>query len=436
MKILLDSAKTAGKIKPMHAVNNPPTVPVDHYGLYPKYTEAKIPYARLHDTGGAYGGSRYVDIPNVFPDFNADENDPASYDFAFTDVVLKNLLDAGVRPYYRLGVTIENYRGIKPYNIYPPADPAKWARICEHIIRHYNEGWANGFRWNIEYWEIWNEPDNEPVPAESPMWQGTMEEYFELYKVTSRHLKQCFPDIKVGGYASCGFYALNQVDVSVVAHSTPRTEYFIEFFEKFLAYAKENALPMDFFSWHSYAHLKNNVFYADYARRKLTESGYGSAEIHFNEWNPGIRNRGKAVDAANIAAMMIAMHGTSTDMCMYYDGQMHSSYCGLFDSVNHTVFKAYYAFLYFGKLYSLGTEIKPELNDLPEGLFVLAAADGKENAVLLANTTGKEQEITVEGPGSLKVYATDEEHENMEIPLSGSTFTMPEDSVWLCVSGT
>ena len=26
-----------------------------------------------------FGGGAYVDIPNVFPDFEADENDPASY---------------------------------------------------------------------------------------------------------------------------------------------------------------------------------------------------------------------------------------------------------------------------------------------------------------------------------------------------------------------
>ena len=63
----------------------------------------------------------------------------------------------------------------------------KWAEICEHIIRHYNEGWADGFYYNIEYWEIWNEPDN------SQMWTGTPEEFYELYRVAANHLKSCFP---------------------------------------------------------------------------------------------------------------------------------------------------------------------------------------------------------------------------------------------------
>ena len=70
MNLQVDFSKTKGRIKPMHAVNNMPTCPGDPYGLYRKFTEASIPYARLHDTGGCYGGARYVDIENIFPDFD------------------------------------------------------------------------------------------------------------------------------------------------------------------------------------------------------------------------------------------------------------------------------------------------------------------------------------------------------------------------------
>ena len=44
-------------------------------------------------------------------------------------------------------------------DLLPPKDFRKWAQICEHIIRHYNEGWADGHKWDIRYWEIWNEAD-------------------------------------------------------------------------------------------------------------------------------------------------------------------------------------------------------------------------------------------------------------------------------------
>ena len=104
-------------------------------------------------------------------------SDPASYDFAFTDAYLKPVAEAGTEVFYRLGVTIENFWTIKAYRIDPPKDFGKWARICEHIIRHYNEGWADGFRWNLRYWEVWCEPENPPL------WQGTREQFFELYRV-------------------------------------------------------------------------------------------------------------------------------------------------------------------------------------------------------------------------------------------------------------
>lgn len=54
-------------------------------------------------------------------------------------------------PIFRLGEPIENAvsKGYKARYIHAPKDPVKWARICEHIIRHYTEGWANGFTLDI-----------------------------------------------------------------------------------------------------------------------------------------------------------------------------------------------------------------------------------------------------------------------------------------------
>ncbi len=431
VELTVDFDKKIGPIKPMHAVNNPPQVPRERYGQYKKYQEAKIPYARLHDTGGYFGGSHYVDIANVFPNFDADETDPASYDFAFTDYVLKELKRHGVEPYYRLGATIENQQYIKAYNIYPPKDFAKWARICEHIVRHYNEGWANGFHMGITYWEIWGEPDNQPDPKNNPLWKGTLEQYFDLYKITATHLKKCFPNIKVGGYSSCGFYAITQVDASGVANSSPRTQYFIEFFEKFFRKMQEEKCPMDFFSWHSYAGLKDNAVYAKYAKRRLAEFGYGDVEVHFNEWNPGIHNRGKAIDGAKILAQMISMQHLPVDICMYYDGAERSTYCGLFDPVSHKTFKAYNAFLYFGKLFSLGTEVEVKVSNPVDGVHALAATDGREVALVLANTTGKEVEVNTNLKGEITLNATDIDSDNVVKVLASPVIKLPKDAVWM-----
>lgn len=430
MKISVCQNQATGRIKPMHAINNAPTLPFDFYGLYDRYTEARIPYARLHDTGGSFGGAHYVDIENIFPNPDADVDDPSSYDFAFTDALVKGLIEHGVMPYYRLGATIENYQFIKPYHIYPPRDPAKWAEICEHIIMHYNEGWADGFNYGIEYWEIWNEPDNEPEIEKNPMWKGTVKEYFELYDTTARYLKARFPNIKVGGYGSCGFYAITSTDSSGVAHSSARTDYFIDFMNDFFALAAERHTPMDFFSWHSYADLKNTLVHAEYARKKLCEFGYGDIEIHFNEWNPGPMNRGEAIDAALIASQMIAMQHTSTDMCMYYDGSMNSSYCGIFDPVHQTTFKAYNAFLYFGELYALGNEIRLDIADAPDGVYACAACDNERGVLLVSNITGNEVAVDID-LNCATVSATDGEHDNAEFALNAGRVTLPVNAVWL-----
>ena len=112
VKIQINDKKIIKKMKPMHGGGQPPS-PTSN-AMYHYLTEAGIPFSRLHDVGGAFGGGRFVDIPNVFRSFDADENDPASYDFTFTDLLIKNLIDAGVEPYYRLGVTIENQALVKP----------------------------------------------------------------------------------------------------------------------------------------------------------------------------------------------------------------------------------------------------------------------------------------------------------------------------------
>ena len=70
--------KKTGIIKPMHGVGQPPIV-WDQYHMFDYLKDAMIPFSRLHDVAGAYGGNRYVDIPNLFRDFEADPYDPESY---------------------------------------------------------------------------------------------------------------------------------------------------------------------------------------------------------------------------------------------------------------------------------------------------------------------------------------------------------------------
>lgn len=393
-KIKIDFEKVIGKIKPFHGINNAPIMGCSTK-LYHYLGDAGIPYSRLHDTGGFLGGGRFVDIENIFKDFDADPEEPNSYDFAFTDWLLEQITKEGTEPFFRLGATIENNHNIKAYHIFPPKDNLKWAKICEGIIKHYNYGWANGYHYDIKYWEIWNEPDNEPEIKDNPMWKGTKEQYFELYKVTSNYLKEKFPEIKIGGYGSCGFYALRG-DFAASANSSPRTEYFIEFFDEFFDYitSEEHKAPIDFFTWHSYAEREKTYHWCQYVQDKLDKCGLFETEHILNEWNPGIERRGTEADAAYILDVILSFHETSLSMLTYYDGQVYGSYQGLFDPLKYDILPAYYALHSFNELYKLKNEVYTEKSEM--GFPLVAACEGNMGKILIANKEKEPMEIDLQ----------------------------------------
>jgi hypothetical protein len=59
--------------------------------------------------------------------------------------VLRAIHDAGAEVYYRIG------RSWGANNVDPPPDFDKYAGVVKHIAMHYNQGWANGFHYNIRY---------------------------------------------------------------------------------------------------------------------------------------------------------------------------------------------------------------------------------------------------------------------------------------------
>ena len=417
-----------GEIKAMHAVGQPPISGL-HDTHYHYLEEAHIPYSRLHDVGGQFGGYTYVDIPNIFRDFDADENDPKSYDFAFTDVIISYLEKYKCEPIYRLGVTIENFFNVRPYRIFPPKDNLKWARICEHIVRHYNEGWANGYKYGIKYWEIWNEPDNGQDNKTNAMWTGTPKEYYELYSVTAKHLKACFGDtIKVGGYASCGFYAItdNAEDA--------RHKHFIYFFDGFIKYIKEKNIPIDFFSWHSYADVSRTEKMEEYLAERLSAEGLSHIETHCNEWNNavGIGKKGTSYASANAAAMMCSFQNRHTNILCYYDARLStSSYAGLFNSYTLEPLCTYYSFKAFGELYILKNQTECIVSGKRDGIYCVAAADEDRKAALIVNISDEDSEIVTNLGSDMKKYIIDETHMMTEISDRTPNFTLHKNEVVL-----
>jgi len=429
----MDPGRVIGRIKPMNAVNNGP-VSRRGRGNLRAWRAAAIPYARNHDAAfcSSYGGEHTVDVHAVFPDFAKDPTDPASYRFAETDRYLKSILSAGTGVFYRLGSKIEH--GPVKYGTKVPADPAKWAVVCEHIIRHYNEGWADGFRMNIQHWEIWNEPDLTEGQFGSPTWSGTPEQFFALYRTAATHLKRCFPHLKIGGPALAGN---------------------LQWMKAFLSDMTRDGkpVPLDFFSWHFYgAYPDKMAAVCREIRRMLDGFGYTKTESILNEWNyvrgwnggmldASIRSIIGLKGAAYAGAGMCACQNAPADMLMYYDARP-CVFNGLFDFYTYAPLKTYYVFLAWSKLAALGRQIAVDTQG-KNGIYAVGASDGAKTGILISRFF-EPDELPGDLPVTLvlkngdlrgaKLYRIDREHDLAEVPCRADAdgslrFSMPANTL-------
>lgn len=412
-EIKVDFSHTLGKIKPMHSVNNGPVYKfaADQRitNLY-SYKAAGIPYARTHDASicYTYGGEHVVDVNSIFTDPDADPYDPDSYDFQITDEYLKVIELGGAETFYRLGSKIEHWS--KKYNTLPPEDFGKWAVICEHIIKHYCYGWADGYRMNIKYWEIWNEPDLDPDDStHKRTWGGTAKQFYELYNVTLKHLKKCFPELKIGGPACAGLHE----------------EWLNGFFNSL------GDVKPDFFSWHVYASTVEDVrAKIRKARKLLDDHGLTECESILNEWNYvrgwedeewkySLKCEKSVKGASFIAATMLMSQKEQLDNLMFYDARpcaMNSLFST--DYVSECL-KGYYPFYMFNQLYRLESEVEAECDG--DSIWT-CAAKGSEQNVMIAyyndddSLPEKEVKVTfknVDNPNGVRLeyYCLDGEHD-------------------------
>lgn len=397
IEINVDFSTVVGDIKPLNGINNGPASGARHkrsgdirwkLDATDIFETLEIPFVRTHDAEYPYGSDSFVDIHCIFPDENADVNDPASYHFADTDAYLAKIADSGAEIFYRLGESID-HSGKNLYNG-PPADYTKWAQVCEHIIRHYNEGWADGYTYGIRFWEIWNEYDH------SDMWTASDEEYFLFYCQTASYLKEQFPDLMIGGPAFTG--AIEE-----------RVRAFLEYLK-----AYDGDVPLDFMSWHLYHPYPNKILQnSKLARALLDEYGYTDTLSILDEWNyiedwnligqaRSALHRSGVKGAAYMTTALINMQNSPVDIAMYYDGQYKFAdlYCGLYW---HNGWKkpGYYSFLFFSRLRDLGNQVQSDY-DVQKEVYSCAAIsdDGAERAILLVNNTEKTYTVNLRVTGT------------------------------------
>jgi len=377
--VTVDFAKPAGRIRAIHGVNNGPVTRGNNADLEPWWKQAGFPTARLHDSH--WPSPDVVDVSTIFPLVHLDPDDERNYLFAKTDDYLAGILRCNAKVIYRLGQSIERH-GIR-FHTDPPTDLDAFAKVCVNIVRHYNDGWAKGFRHGIQYWEIWNEPDI------GPCWKGTQEQFFELYEKVATAIERHDPKLKVGGPA------LTQRGFAEQGWGRP-----------FLDRCNERKLPLDFFSIHAYVTEPGEI--ADLlrtTRRELDARGFTATEIHLNEWRyapgwgdlspkrredwttvPGFFKRGTGGrGAAYAAAVLITMQDEPVDMMNFYTADISPwSMFGTF-GIRTPV---YHAFVAFNEVAKRPARVACTVAD-SEGRTATALAglaeDGR-SAVVLAST--------------------------------------------------
>ncbi|MFW5805801.1 MAG: GH39 family glycosyl hydrolase [Bacteroidales bacterium] len=269
-----------GYFKHLFSANGPGPINQSHTDNYiDKFQTMGIEYVRTHDYLYSF------DHSVIFPDTTMDPLNPAAYDFTSTDTCVENIINAGGKVFYRFGESAQY-----PPDGHTPADKQKWAQVCVQILKHYNDGWNNGYNYDIEYAEIWNEPD---LPD---FWTGNVQEYIALYRIAANKIKTYDPDIKVGGPA-----VSNPYDQS--------------FFDVFLDSVATYDLPADFISYHLYYHP--NPYYFLYTnemvREKTDAHGLADIELINTEWNSYMFNfelqwEYGMFDALNAATLASALH--------------------------------------------------------------------------------------------------------------------------------
>jgi xylan 1,4-beta-xylosidase len=384
--VSVDFSSSQPDLRPLHGINKGPLAANGLIEVTDLQKQLRIPFTRLHDC--QFPNPAVVDIHAIFSNPEADPTVPGNYDFRSTDEYIAAVRATGAEPIYRLGESIE-HQTVKRH-VHPPRDPERWAAVCAGIVRHYNEGWAGGFRYGIRYWEIWNEPENRPV-----MWTGTDAQFLDLYKVTAQLLRKEFPPIKIGGpgFGSCGSFDGTNLQPSA-------------FCSAFLDQCRKEPVPFDFFSWHCYTDNPAELVARSKAVRKLLdERGFQKTENHLNEWNylpgnswdlvsrkaaPEGRQRGVdammgAAGAAFLAASLIELQDAPVDVCNLFHGE--TGIFGLFTEVGAPT-RNYY-----------GVQAFAQMLDTPKCLTVTGGISGKLAVIAGTNADKTKAAVLIANPG-------------------------------------
>lgn len=307
------------------------------------------------------GHGLFHDDMAIYQTYEENGIEKAEYNFTYVDLVFDDYLSLGLKPFVELGFmpdklasgnqTIFYWKG----NVTPPKDYHRWAELVAATVNHWITRYG---REEVITWpfEVWNEPN---LPG---FWKDAdMEEYFKLYEITARAVKECDAAIRVGGPAICG------VDDE-------------RWLSRFLSFCSESKAPLDFVTRHAYAtEMPEHVGHYAYQKlrtpeifmselkesRRIIDSfpEYNGMEMHITEFNTSYTPLNPIHDTNLNAAYVARLLSEMGDVCASYSywtfgdvfeeaGVAYTPFSGCFGLLTNGMIPkpTYWTFVFFRKL--------------------------------------------------------------------------------------
>ncbi|RIV24132.1 xylan 1,4-beta-xylosidase [Alicyclobacillaceae bacterium I2511] len=180
----------------------------------------------------------------------------SAVNFKTIDDIYDRLLKLGLKPVVELSFmpkdlaanpnpTVFHYQA----HISPPSSWIRWGELVKTFVQHLvsRYGVEEVCQWGFE---VWNEPNL------AVFWTASQAEYFQMYEVTARAVKEVDARLWVGGPATAAS----------------------GWVPEFLQYVKDHELPLDFLATHTYGNMPLNF------RTMLIQAGLAQTEVWWTEW--------------------------------------------------------------------------------------------------------------------------------------------------------
>lgn len=354
------------------------------------YKSIGVDMIRTHDYHGPCDFWGYTSFFNYFTQkFNYAFNSSldTGYHWTSTDAQIKKITDAGMSPFFRLGISFPG-GGVSPASPRPRDSDSlnfkTFAGICKKTAAHYTAGWDTGYYYSIPYWEVWNEPNNGASWAVTK--PDAVSSFYLMYKQVSDSIKSLNPALKVGGPGT-----------SRDAFFTTASPVFVlkpDYISRFFHYCDSANAALDFYSFHSYN--KANPYHvkllADTIAYYLDQNSFKTTELVVSEMNrisqDSLANSPKG--CPYLTSALISALDSRISKIFWYRGVDLGPLCDVDNGTTPNLKVAGYAYKLFNsvcdstplRLGATGTEVNTtNINDTTKNLMIVAGKESSNKTV-------------------------------------------------------